>query len=194
MATEKRLAFICYRDADSGPIAKILYDQLSAKLGSNQLFLAPKTIECGEEWDPAITTALAAAKVMIVLIGREWLRLLNEHGQRLLDRRDDWVVREIRVALERQIHIIPVLIDGANRPSEEALPSDIKELSKHQPLHIRCGASQELEPEDVRQLLTKLGKHLTGIIHNGGHGSCLGDRNHRVRPFVPNGAGSMGAA
>ncbi|MDI3466108.1 MAG: hypothetical protein OJF50_004929 [Nitrospira sp.] len=37
-------------------------------------------------------------------------------------------------------------------------------------------------------------KRLTGIIHNGGHGSCLGDRNHRVRPFVPNGAGSMGAA
>ncbi|MDI3462701.1 MAG: hypothetical protein OJF50_001522 [Nitrospira sp.] len=35
---------------------------------------------------------------------------------------------------------------------------------------------------------------LAGIIHNGGHGSCLGDRNHRVRPFVPNGAGSMGAA
>ncbi|MDH4187935.1 MAG: hypothetical protein OEV08_13155, partial [Nitrospira sp.] len=33
---------------------------------------------------------------------------------------------------------------------------------------------------------------LARIIHDGGHGSCLGDRTHRVRPFVPNGAGLMG--
>lgn len=164
MSSEKRLAFLCYRGADSGAIARLLYDQLRTKLDDDQLFLAPKTIECGEEWPPAITTALDDAVAMIVLIGREWLRLLNEHGQRLLDQPGDWVVREICVAIEREIPIIPVLVDGAERPSKEALPSDIKELSDHQTLHIRRGASQELEPEDVRQLLHKLGKHLNPAI------------------------------
>lgn len=164
MSNEKHSVFICYRHSDSHPIAKFLYDDISGKLGRDRVFLAPETIDGGEKWPPAITSALEAAKVMLVLIGHEWLRVQNEYGQRLLDLPDDWVVREIRMALERQIPIIPVLLDGAKHPPEEALPSDIKKLFEHQPLQIRRGASQALEPEDVHQLHHVLEQRLPAAI------------------------------
>lgn len=167
MTTEKRLAFICYRDrdADSGSIAKILYEQLSAKLGTHRLFLAPESIGGGKKWPLEIEEALAAAVAMVVLIGPTWLSCTNGEGQRCLEQPDDWVVREIHAALERQIPIIPILLDGAARPSEEALPAKIKELSTYQlfPRHIRRGQSQELEPEDVETLHSELEVYLDSI-------------------------------
>ena len=176
MSTEKRLAFICYRDADSGPIAQILYDQLSAKLGRDRLFLAPESIGGGKEFTPEIEEALAAAVAMVVLIGPTWLSCTNGEGQRRLEQPYDWVVREIHAALERQIPIIPVLLDGAARPSDETLPAKIKELSKYQSFrcHTRRGQSQELEPEDVETLHSDLDMYLSPI--KGPHSYQTSDR------------------
>ncbi|TKB92081.1 MAG: TIR domain-containing protein, partial [Nitrospira sp.] len=75
MPPEKRLAFICYRNADSGLIAHSLHGQLSKKLGSERLFLAPASIDGGEKWPSEIEDALVAAVVMVVLIGRDWIRV-----------------------------------------------------------------------------------------------------------------------
>ncbi len=165
MSTEKRLAFICYRDKDSRSIAEILYGQLSARLGPDRLFLATEDIARGKQWLEEINDALAAAVVMVVLIGPRWLSCENKDGQGCLEQPNDWVVHEIHSALERRIPIIPVLVDGAARPSEEALPAKIRGLSTYQlfRLHSKRGQSQELELGDVERLHNDLEMYLSPI-------------------------------
>jgi len=58
----------------------------------------------------------------------------DRFGRRRLDQEQDWVRREIRIALQKPgCRVIPVLIDGAELPDErEALPEDISALVTRQ--------------------------------------------------------------
>jgi hypothetical protein len=50
---------------------------------------------------------------MLVLIGNTWSSALDRTGKRRLDMPKDWVRQEIETALELDIPIIPVCVQGA---------------------------------------------------------------------------------
>ena len=79
---------------------------------------------------------LAECKVMLVLIGPEWLNSRDEQGRRRLDSSDDWVQLEIAHALKRDITVIPVRVNGAELPARAALPDDIRGLLDHQAVSV----------------------------------------------------------
>jgi hypothetical protein len=54
--------------------------------------------------------------VPVALIGRQWLTLADQEGQRRLDNAGDYVRFEVHRALERGVRVIPVLVDGAKPP------------------------------------------------------------------------------
>jgi hypothetical protein len=64
------------------------------------------------------------------------LTALARDGTRRLDRPDDHVRREIELALERNVKIIPVLVGGAEIPGPQELPSSIAALSSRNALVI----------------------------------------------------------
>ena len=49
---------------------------------------------------------------------------------------DDWFCKEIAFALKENKNIIPVLLDGYKMPSEESLPSELKDLAKKNALEF----------------------------------------------------------
>lgn len=49
---------------------------------------------------------------------------------------DDWFCKEIAYALKENKNIIPVLLDGYKMPSEESLPSELKDLAKKNALEF----------------------------------------------------------
>jgi hypothetical protein len=57
-------------------------------------------------------------------------------GQRRLESREDFVRLEIATALERNIRVIPVLIQGTSLPRSTDLPDDLKTLSRRNALEI----------------------------------------------------------
>jgi hypothetical protein len=63
-----------------------------------------------------ISRAVGSCDVLLALIGDQWLTLTDSHGRRRLDDPDDFVRLEIEAALERNVRIIPILVDGANMP------------------------------------------------------------------------------
>ena len=65
------------------------------------------SINPGEAYSESILAALEQVRVLVVLIGPDWLGEDSETGVRLIDREHDWVRREIRHALERQIRDRP---------------------------------------------------------------------------------------
>lgn len=109
-----------YRIADTAPIADRLAAELRRTFGADQVFFDRRTLEPGDKWDGRIETAVNAAAVVLVLIGKKWLTEQNEYGVRRLDVPDDWVRREVEAALVKDGRVIPVLVDDAAPPPVKA--------------------------------------------------------------------------
>ena len=150
--------FISYRRDDSAGYAGRLYDRLSAHFGADQVFMDVEGIELGTDFVTAIEQAVGSCKVLIVVIGDEWLSTTDAAGRRRLDDPHDFVRLETRVALEREIRVVPVLVGGALMPRTEELPDELKSLARRQAIEISHkqwdGSTREL----IRALNTMLGQ------------------------------------
>ena len=93
----------------------------------------------GEDWLEATISNVTGSDVVIALIGRDWLTASDDRGRRL-DQPDDTVRVEIETALERQIRLIPAVVEGADMPRGHELPDSLAPLARREaaPLsHIR---------------------------------------------------------
>lgn len=129
--------FVNYRTVDERFGAAYAHDALARRFGRDRIFLDHVSIAPGERYASRLRDALEQAQVLVVLVGPEWLADEPGTGVRLIDREDDWVRKEIRRALEREIKIIPVLLDGTAMPGAHALPSDIRGLVTRQAVEVR---------------------------------------------------------
>ncbi|SPL92528.1 PASTA [[Actinomadura] parvosata subsp. kistnae] len=91
--------FISYRRADSGAVAGRLYADLQHAYGEAAVFMDTSSIAPGAVWPKRLEEALAQAKVVLVVMGPQWIRAANEWGERLIDQENDWVRREVESAL-----------------------------------------------------------------------------------------------
>src|SRR5690606_33075208 len=90
-----------------------------------------------------------------VLIGPNWAEARDAEGRRRLDDPADWVRIEIETALAQDgVHVVPVLINGAQLPRAEDLPESLR------PLLRRNAAVVRRDPDfrdDVERLMRALG-------------------------------------
>jgi formylglycine-generating enzyme required for sulfatase activity len=112
--------FISYRRSDTGGVAGRLFDTLKGQFGRNKVFLDSDGIDAGERFTKRLRTELGSAAVLLVLVGKNWLKQFNDVHQRRIDLEDDWVRREIEIGLREEIRIIPLLVDGADMPGQKA--------------------------------------------------------------------------
>jgi hypothetical protein len=120
--------FISYRRADSIGHAGRLFDELVARFGRDHVFMDLSGIDAGEHFADKIDTAIQSCDALVAVIGDEWLTSA-EGGSRRLDRPDDFVRTEIAAALQRNIPVVPVLVEGARMPSVEELPGPLRPLA-----------------------------------------------------------------
>ena len=122
--------FISYRRDDSAGYAGRLFDHLAARFGGKNIFMDIDTIEPGEDFRKVVNNAVGNCDVVLVMIGKQWLTVASERGERRLDNPRDWVRMEVSTALTNtQTRVIPVLVRGASMPGDNELPTDLKELS-----------------------------------------------------------------
>ena len=93
---------------------------------------------------------------MIVVIDRDWFDARTVSGARRIDESQDWVRREIATALQRNITIIPLLVNDAHMPDPRDLPDEIRGLGYCTALKIR-DRNRDL-PRDLRDLRSRLRK------------------------------------
>ena len=149
--------FINYRRADARSEAGRLFDRLSQYFGKDQVFMdVSGSIEPGLEFDTVIEKAVSSCKVLIVVIGKQWLTAVDEKGTRRLENPNDFVRMEISAALKRNIRVIPVLVEGMTMPEMEAgdLPEDLKRLCKREALEISDNR-WEFDTQRLVQVLEK---------------------------------------
>jgi pterin-4a-carbinolamine dehydratase len=129
--------FVSYRREDSAAEAGRLRTSLLRQFGGEAVFMDTSSIQAGAEWPSSISSALESARVVLVILGPEWLRISDEWGERRIDQENDWVRKEIEQALALNKEIIPVLVNEAQMPPAEKLPLSISPLPIKQEIEVR---------------------------------------------------------
>jgi TIR domain len=129
--------FLCYRRDDSAGYAGRVQDRLVQEFGRDLLFMDVDAIPLGVNFATTLRNEVAKCEVLLAVIGRTWLDARDEDGNRRLDDPHDFVRIEIGAALQRNIPVIPILLDGAKVPKANQLPKDLEELSLRNGLDVR---------------------------------------------------------
>ncbi len=117
------------------------------------------TIELGVDFGEAINRAVAACKVLLAVIGPDWLTAADEQGRRRLDNPDDFVRLEIEAALDRDVRVIPILAQGTVMPGRDDLPESLARLARRNALFIR----HESFHSDAGRLITTIERVLAVV-------------------------------
>ncbi|MEY2493614.1 MAG: hypothetical protein QOJ45_106 [Verrucomicrobiota bacterium] len=129
---------ISYRRQDSSPVAGRLYDRLQAEFGKNTVFMDFDSIPYGVDFREHIKQTLRRAKVVVAIIGPEWLGGSGSSNRRI-DDPADFVRLEIASALENGIPIIPVLVNATPMPDAKSLPGELEGLAFRNGLALDTG-------------------------------------------------------
>lgn len=128
--------FICYRREQTAGDAGRLYDRLSNYFGEDHVFMDIDSISFGRDFVAAVREALNECDILLAIIGRDWLTIKDSKDRRRIDNPDDWVRVEIETALQRDIRVVPVLIDGAKLPDPDDLAPSLRPLVRRQALEL----------------------------------------------------------
>ena len=82
----------------------------------------------------------ATATCYWLLLGENWIDAKNDDGSLRLEEENDFVLREIALAFQREKAVIPVLVEKAEIPKEPDLPPLLKGLFRQQ--------VQQIDPEN----------------------------------------------
>ena len=131
-------AFISYRRDDAAGYAGRLHESLERRLGPAQVFRDVDTLRPGQDFVQAIEERLAACRVMLVVIGREWLYARLPSGARRLEDPYDFVRLEVAAGLARSdVLVVPTLVEGAAMPAASDLPDDMRPLARRHAVSVR---------------------------------------------------------
>lgn len=145
--------FISYRRFDSRETVGRIHDHLRQAFEENHLFWDVDRQAPGEDYRIVIARALQRADVLLAVIGTRWLAVTDREGRRRLDDPEDMVRIELETALERNLRVIPVLIEGASMPRAADVPPSL------QPLCYRTAVPVRPDPDfkiDMQRLVVAL--------------------------------------
>ena len=150
--------FVSYRRDDSAGHAGRVHDRLQLEFGRDVLFMDVDAVPLGMNFIKILHEEVAKCDVLLAVIGPNWLDLRDKEGNRRLDDPHDYVRIEIAAALQRDIPVIPVLLDGAEIPRIDQLPKDIEELALRNGLYVRHTSFQGDMDRLIAGLRTPLGQ------------------------------------
>ena len=128
---------ISYRRTDSAAAAGRLSNTLSEWLGPDHVIMDSPPVRVGVAGSTAAEPQLDNAAAVVVLIGTDWLDSGRSPKRSRQRRANDFIDDEIAAALERDLLVIPVLLDDAEMPTHAQLPPAIQPLADLRPISLR---------------------------------------------------------
>jgi CHASE2 domain-containing sensor protein len=121
--TDTLRVFISYRRDDSIVHARLIYAELSQRLGTDAVFMDIEDIPYGGDFKQAIDSRLNDCSIVIAVIGPRWSELLRQRAGA-----DDYVHYELARALALGKRMLPVLVGRATPTAAADLPADLQSL------------------------------------------------------------------
>lgn len=150
--------FISYRHSDTQAVTRRVYEWLTEELGAGRVFRDDECITPGEDFRHNLQEALDQCDVLLVMIGRRWLKSFDGPTRRLRDAEEDYVRFEIERALGRNLRVIPVRVDNAKLPREAELPPGLEQLAYRRAVDIRTGPDFDDDMQRLHELLRNPGR------------------------------------
>jgi len=151
--------FISYRREDNRYPVDYINRACREKYGHENVIFDVDSIQPGENFRNYLEEQVSQCDVMIVVIGKKWVRILKERDKETLD----FVRIEIESAIKRQILIIPVLVDDAKMPTENELRKSLQDLAYRQGVKVRSGRDID---RDLSILLNGVDSYLRKIVNH----------------------------
>lgn len=149
--------FINYRRKDSNDVVGRIDDRLEARFGREKVFRDIDSIPLGVDFSQHLKEHLDRCGVFLAVIGRDWLNIKKDDGERAIDDPGDFVRIEIETALQRKVPVIPVLVQSATFPQKSDLPPTLQDLA------FRNGVEVRADPDfkkDVDRLIGQIESYL----------------------------------
>ena len=194
--------FINSRTGDGHHLATILDQRLRARFGDEHVFLDRNAIPAGAEFAEVLERGVWSSNVLLCVIGPRWLTDPGDNGKPKIFDPDDWIHRELVLAFQHGVHVIPVIDEHAAQPLRtESLPNPLARLAL---LQYRTYRAREVdasidrivadllalvpglvdqqasdETADIGQFLSvensgTIGANFFGPVHNNGGGTVAG--------------------
>ena len=147
--------FLSYRRRDSQNATGRIHDHLEVYFGKGSVFRDIDGIPAGSHFPEVLERAINRCKVVVAVIGTEWLTAVDDTGRRRLEDPKDYVRQEIAMALGKKL-VIPVLVSHAAMPTRDQLPDDIKDLGTHNAVYAPPN-------NEFRRSIRSLAQQIAGI-------------------------------
>ena len=149
MEKDSNTIFVNYRREDGGGEAGRICDRLIQEFGKNATFMDVDNIPLGVNFKEFLEKKVAKCSVLLVVMGKQWLNIKDNAGNRRIDDPSDFVSIEIMAALNRNIPVIPLFVHNASMPSVNDLPDRLKKLAYRNGISIR----HEYFHDDINRLI-----------------------------------------
>src|ERR671910_735416 len=152
MAHDARGMFISYRRDESAGYTGRIADRFTEHFGKDRVFRDIDSIEPGLDFAEAIESAIGSSGVMLAVIGKNWLTATDAAGRERLQDPNDYVRMEIAAALQRNMRVIPVLVQGASMPGKNEFPEIFPPLTRRNAFELHDSSWGD----DVGRLISAL--------------------------------------
>ena len=115
--------YLCYRRQDGRDYARLIYHALK-ELGYSNIFFDYDSLCNGIDFSNEILKAIQSCKDFIFVMTP--LALMG------LSRENDWIARELRIGINHNCHIIPVVPEGTFKGWPEDIPSSMLSIRQIQ--------------------------------------------------------------
>jgi len=146
---------ISYRRSDSDAIAGRIRDRLASHFGEDSLFMDIDNIPFGTDFRAHIKNAMLSSDVVIVVIGPKWLGPGKGGHWRIKDESDP-VRIEVETALQKNIPVVPVLVNNATMPRPEDLPESLKDFAFRNAAEVETGRDFHAHMERLIRSLERI--------------------------------------
>jgi hypothetical protein len=146
---------ISYRRSDSDAIAGRIRDRLASHFGEESLFMDIDNIPFGTDFREHIKNALLSSDVVIVVVGPKWLGPPDSEHWRIKDESDP-VRIEVETALQKNIPVVPVLVNNATMPRPEDLPESLKDFAFRNAAEVETGRDFHAHMERLIRSLERI--------------------------------------
>lgn len=122
--------FISYRRADSHAFAHQLYDNLCNEFSRGRIFIDVDSIPIAVDFAAHIENYFRKTSVILAVMGNRWESPSWKRRPFFRRPAEDYVLRELQLAREQEIPVIPILLDSRRMPEGRRLPKPIQYLAK----------------------------------------------------------------
>lgn len=155
--------FVSYRRDDNRWATGRICDRLNRYFGAERVFRDIEDIKYGSHFPQRIEETIQNSALMLVIMGEQWLTLTGDDGTPRILQDGDWVRNEIEIAMQHEVEIIPVLLDGAKMPTAEQIPESFSRFPEINAVFFRDENFDANMKDLLKQIHYTLIRSRTGI-------------------------------